>query len=112
MIEFLTKKGVKKPYMAEVDIVEEITQGDSTPKVKSFGQALVNFLYAVTAAATLKVMVLRLVAYFTLLIGIVLSIVASVIAESALVFFLDFVKYLLLGIAIFALTEIINRKKT
>ncbi|HEY8423236.1 MAG TPA: hypothetical protein VIL23_00540 [Clostridia bacterium] len=93
------------------NIAEEITQGDSTPKV-SFGAAIVNFLYGITFAANLKVMVLRLILYIGLLVGIAMSIVTSVMLESVLIFFDDFIHLILAGIGLFALTEIINRRKT
>lgn len=92
------------------DVVEEITQGDTTPKVK-FWVSVKNFLYAITFAVNLKVMVLRLIIYCAIFTGIVLAIVKSAITGSALVFFEDFVMYILAGVGLFALTEIINRNR-
>lgn|SRR5690554_6221832 len=97
--------------MTDNNIAEEITQGDSTPKA-SFKTSLINFFYAVTFSACLKVMVLRLIMYFSILAGIVLSIISSVILSSALVFFSDLVMYVFVAVGLFALTEIINRRTT
>ena len=92
------------------NIAEEITQGDNTPKVK-FAAAVKNFLYAITFSANVLVMVLRLIFYFAILTGVVLTIIASVYSGSAYVFFDGFVTYILIGVGLFALTEIINRKR-
>jgi hypothetical protein len=96
--------------MSENNLPEEITQGDSTPKVK-FSSALVNFFYGITLSANLKVMVLRLILFFSLFVGLILSIISAAVLDSALMFFDDLIRYILWGVGIFALTEIINRRK-
>lgn len=96
--------------MSENNIAEEVIQGDPTPKA-NFSTTLVNFFYAITFAANLKVMVLRLILYITLFVGVILSIVTAAVLSSALVFFDDFIRYILWGVGLFALTEIINKRK-
>ncbi len=93
------------------NIAEEITQGDNTPKVK-LGTAVKNFFYAITLSANLLVMILRLIIFGAILTGIILTIIASAVTGSAFVFFEGFIMYVLIGVGLFALTEIINRKKT
>jgi hypothetical protein len=90
-------------------VTDEITKGDSTPRA-SFKASFTNFLYAITQAACLKVMVLRMITYISLIIGVILSIVTSAVLGSALVFFEGLIIYILIGVGLFALTEIINRR--
>lgn len=93
------------------NIAEDITKGNDTPKIK-VGSAVKNFFYAITLSNNLLVMVLRLIIFGAILTGIILTIVASAISGSAFVFFEGFIMYVLIGVGLFALTEIINRKKT
>lgn len=92
------------------NISEEITKGDSTPKVR-FGSSVKNFFYGITFSASTLVMILRLIIYIAILTGIILTIIASAVAGSAFIFFEGLVTYVLIWVGLFTLTEIINRRK-
>lgn len=93
--------------MSENNVAQE-TQTPA-PK-KSFSEAVINFFYAITCANNLKVMVLRLISYVSLLVGVIITIVSAAVFGSALVFFDDLVRYALWGVSIFAITEIFNKR--
>ncbi|HEY8390932.1 MAG TPA: hypothetical protein VIL26_08320 [Clostridia bacterium] len=92
------------------NIAEETTQGENTPKAKPQKQEK-NFLSGISIAANRLVFILRVIIFTAIFVGIILAIVESINAGSALIFFQRLVFYTLAGVGLFTLTEIINKRK-